>query len=324
MHALWRVAASGGEPERLSVGSDFCLWPAVSRKGDRVAYVKATWDYNIWRVAAPGAGAALHDAPAKITQSPLIDISPALSPDGSRVAYESTTSGEFSIWTCRIDGSQPVRLAEGLSPQWSPDGRQIAFIKAPGAEGFQATGPRVFCVDAEGGTPRRLTAGDLYEMYPRWSRDGQWIYFFSRSGEEYGVWKVAAGGGQPDLVLPKVGRIIESVDGIFFFYWSGGEIWKVPVAGGEAAPVLKLSGRALWTLSASGIYILDPYAEGGPEVQFFPFEGNRRTEVLRLGGVPEDYFFSMDRVDVSADGLWFLYAYRDRHEADIMLVENFR
>ena len=325
MHALWRVAASGGEPERLSVGSDFCLWPAVSRKGNRVAYVKATWDYNVWRVAAPGAGGVLQAAPAKITQSLLIDNCPALSPDGSRVAYVSSSSGELSIWTCRIDGSQPVRLAQGLWPQWSPDGRQIAFLKGPGAGTLDATGPRVFCVDAEGGTPRRLTDGNFFEMYPSWSRDGQWIYFYSvRGEEEYGVWKIPAAGGQPVLVLPKIGRVLVSVDGAFLFYrGSGGQIWKVPVAGGEPAPVLKIR-VSFWTLSASGIYVLDPDAEGGPAVQFFPFEGNRRPEVLRLGGMPEDYRFTMDRVDVSADGRWFLYAYRDRHDADIMLVENFR
>jgi Tol biopolymer transport system component len=192
VHALWRVAASGGEPERLSVGSDFCLWPAVSRKGDRLAYVKATWDYNIWSVAAPGAGAAVQSAPVKITQSPLIDISPALSPDGTRVAFSSSSSGEFSIWTCGIDGSQPVRLARGLWPQWSPDGRQIAFFQMPGVG--ETFGPRLFCVDAEGGLPRRLTAGDFNEVYPTWSRDGKWIYFYSARGEEYGVWKVPGGG----------------------------------------------------------------------------------------------------------------------------------
>jgi Tol biopolymer transport system component len=324
MHALWRVAASGGEPERLNVGSDFCLWPAVSRRGNRAAYVRATWDYNIWRVAAPGAGGAHPAAPEKITQSPMIDNSPALSPDGSRVAYVSSISGELSIWTCRIDGSQPVRLSQGLWPQWSPDGRRIVFLMAPSASSLDADKPRIFCVDAEGGTPRRLTDGNFLEMYPVWSRDGRWIYFYSERGEEYGVWKVPSGGGGPELVLPKIGRVLLSIDGAFLFYrGSGGQIWKVPVAGGEAAPVLK-TRVSLWTMSASGIYVLDPDAEGGPAVQFFPFEGKRRTEVLRLGGNPEDYRFTMDRVDVSADGKWFVYGYRDRHEGDIMLVENFR
>ncbi len=323
VHALWRVAASGGEPERLSVGSDFCLWPAVSRKGNRAAYVKATWDYNIWRVAAPGVSGARQASPEKITQSPLIDISPALTPDGRRVAFSSTISGDFEIWTCGIDGSRPARLLEGFWPQWSPDGQQIAFESLRGAA-VEAGAPHVFSVNAEGGMPRRLTSGDFPEGDPSWSRDGQWIYFFSIRGEEYGWWKVPARGGPPTLIMPKVRHAIESVNRDFFFYESGGKIWKVPEAGGEAAAVLKVGGRALWTVSVSGIYVLDPYAEGGPEIQFSPFAPERRKDVLRLGGVPEDYFFAFDRIDVSADGRWIVYAYRDRNEADIMLVENFR
>ncbi len=321
VHALWRVAVSGGEPERLSVGSDFCLWPAVSRKGNRAAYVKATLDYNIWRVAAPGAGDDPPGVPEKVTQSPLIEISPSLSDDGGRVAYASSSSGEFSIWTCRIDGSQPVRLSQGLWPQWSPDGRQIAFLKAAGSGGNKT--PRIFCVGADGGTPRRLTEGDSIEMYPRWSRDGRWLYYYSARGEEYGVWRMPAGGGQPILVLPKVQRLIESADGAFYFYSESGQVWKAPAAGGEPVPVMKINSP-IWTLSASGIYILDPYAEGARRSNSSRSReiGGRKwcgsAACRRIISSP------IERLDVSADGRWLVYSYRDRTEADIMLVENFR
>jgi Tol biopolymer transport system component len=321
VHALWRVDASGGEPERLSVGSDFCLWPSVSRRSGRLAYVKATVDYNIWRVAAPGAAAAPPGAPEKVTQSPLLEISPSLSPDGSRVAYASSSSGEFSIWTCRMDGSQPVRLSQGLWPQWSPDGRQVAFLKTPDMD--RGHSPRIFGVDADGGSPRRLTEGDFPETYPVWSRDGRWFYFSSARGEDYGVWRMPAAGGQPVLVLPKVLRMTESADGIRFFYSERGRIWSVAAAGGDPVPVLT-TDSPIWTLSASGIYVLDAYAEGGPALEFFPFAGKGRPETMRLGGVPEDYYFTFERLDVSTDGRWLVYSYRDRHEADIMLVENFR
>ena len=147
-----------------------------------------------------------------------------------------------------------------------------------------------------------------------------------------------AGGGQAVLVLPHVQWMKESADGAHFFYaergrasdvrehessFAGFGLWKVPAAGGEPVPVMKISSP-IWTLSGSGIYILDPHAEGGPAIEFFPFAGNRRPEMVRLGGVPEDYFFTYERLDVSADGRWLVYSYRDRTEADIMLVENFR
>jgi Tol biopolymer transport system component len=321
-HALWRVPASGGKPERLNVGGDFCLWPAVSRKGRRAAYVRATWDYNIWRTAAPGPGGAAAAAPEKITQSPLIDFCPALSPDGSRVAYVSSTSGEHSIWTCRLDGSGQLRLAEGLSPQWSPDGRQIAYFHLSGTGSSRM--PAIYCVDAEGGSPRRLTSGGFVEMNPFWSRDGRWIYFYSARGEEYGVWKAPSGGGTPVMAVPNVRDALESADGAFlFFKASGGEIWKVPVTGGQPVFMVKIGGP-FWTVSASGLYVLEPNAPGGPAIRFYPFEKNGRPEIKKLGGNPEDYFFTGDRIDVSPDGRWLLYGYRDRHDSDIMLVENFR
>ena len=96
------------------------------------------------------------------------------------------------------------------------------------------------------------------------------------------------------------------------------------MAGGEPNPVLKKGRRALWTLSASGIHILDPDAEGGPAIQFFTYAPGRRTGIPRLGGEPDNYIFGLDRLSVSADEHWLLYAYCDRNEGDIMLVENFR
>jgi hypothetical protein len=119
--------------------------------------------------------------------------------------------------------------------------------------------------------------------------------------------------------------VLESVDGNFFFYRRpDGQVWKVPVAGGEPVPVLKKPVRGIWTVSAAGIYVLDQEAEGGPAIQFYPFAPGQRTEVLRLGGEPGGYRFGLDLIDVSADGRWILYSYRDRNEADITLVENFR
>lgn len=109
--------------------------------------------------------------------------------------------------------------------------------------------------------------------------------------------------------------------------------WKVPVAGGEAALVLKTGKRAGWTLSAAGIYVLDPDANGGPAIEFVPFAAKRR-EVVRLPGKPDSYYepwlpplvgsLSPIPLAVSPDGRWILYEHIDRAEADIMLVEYFR
>jgi len=360
VQALWRVAAPGGAPERLTVGSSDAFWPSVSRKGNRLAYSYGIKDANVWRVAAPGAGGtdAAAAAPMRITQSPAWDMQPAFSPDGRRIAWVSAHSGISEIWVCNSDGSQPNQLthldAPGAHrPHWSPDGRQIAF--AGSSRGLW----HVYMIGAEGGAPRQLTTGDCVEVLYSWSRDGKWVYFTSSrregfaawkvptsggspvlvarkggdavesldgkfvyyNGPEDGIWKVPASGGSPVLVARNGGDAVESLDGKFVYYWGPDwSIWKVPVAGGEAALVLKTGRRAVWALSATGIYVLDPDANGGPAIEFVPFAG-RRKQVVRLPGKPDGY---EPWLAISPDGRWILYHHIDRDEADIMLVEDFR
>jgi Tol biopolymer transport system component/predicted Ser/Thr protein kinase len=323
VQALWRVAVSGGEPERLTVGSENAYWPSVSRKGDRLAYGQSIFDYNIWRVGAPGTRDPA-GGPTRLTQSPLLDMNPAFSPDGRKVVWASSTGGNFEIWTCGSDGSQATRLTDlrldSLWPQWSPNGRQIAFHSSTG-------GPaHVYVIGAEGGAPRRLTTSEFPESGASWSRDGKWVYFVSDRGEGRAVWRVPAVGGSPVLVVRKGWRpVFESFDGKVVYYGGfDGRVWKVPVAGGEPTPALNRGKRALWNISTTGFYVLDPDAKGGPAIEFFPFAPGGRTQTLTLPGEPDTYFWGAGTLAVSADGRWVLYEHRERNEADIMLVENFR
>jgi Tol biopolymer transport system component len=187
--------------------------------------------------------------------------------------------------------------------------------------------PRIHVVSSEGGAVRRLTTGDFIEWRPSWARDGKWVYFVSDRGEGPKIWKVPAGGGSPVLVARGVWPVFESFDGKFVFYVGGpGQIWKTPAAGGEATLALKIGRRAapLWTVSASGFYVLDPDAGGGPAIEFYPFGSSQSTHTTRLGGEPESYLWGVDGLSVSPDGRWIVYDHRDRYEGEIILVENFR
>ena len=160
-------------------------------KGTDWCMCSPTANINIWRrrlYSLVSAGPS-----DRFIYSTRMESGPQFSPDGSKIAFESTRSGAYEVWMCRSDGSGVVQLTRFNSatgtPRWSPDGQQIAFdSRAPG-------NADIFVVDSEGGSPRRLTSEPSSEVVPSWSRDGRWIYFASDRTGSREVWKMPSTGG---------------------------------------------------------------------------------------------------------------------------------
>ena len=67
----------------------------------------------------------------RLTTSTAVDESPALSPDGSKVAFVSYRDGDAEIYVMTISDKSVVNItdnpAKDLDPVWSPDGESLAF-----------------------------------------------------------------------------------------------------------------------------------------------------------------------------------------------------
>ena len=109
------------------------------------------------------------------------NFAPALSPDGSRVAYVTFVNvGISAIETADLDGRNAERLTPGgrydTNPTWSPDGSRIAFTAGRG------DGAKLAVMDADGSNLRLVAPSVTLEKHPRgmpavWSHDGRWIAF---------------------------------------------------------------------------------------------------------------------------------------------------
>ncbi|MFP5320101.1 MAG: LpqB family beta-propeller domain-containing protein [Acidimicrobiia bacterium] len=120
------------------------------------------------------------------------DGSPAWSPDGTRIAFESLLDGRRSIWVMQTDGQGLRRLTDGTgtdsAPSWSPDGRRIAFMSDRDGNS------EIYVMNADGTSPRRLTDLPGQDGFPSWSRDGARIAFISDRGGLFQLWTMAADG----------------------------------------------------------------------------------------------------------------------------------
>ena len=316
---LWKVSLRGGEPERLQFGQGG-VQPVI--RGNRLAYVRQLANLNIWRRKLNSLLSA--DPPEKLISSTRFESGPQFSPDGSRIAFESTRSGAYEVWMCRSDGSGLVQLTHFNSltgtPRWSPDGKQIAF------DSRAAGNADIYVIDSEGGPPHRLTSEPSGEVSPSWSRDGRWVYFASERTGDWQVWKQSSTGGPAAQVTRHGGfAAFESPDGRFLYYAKGLAVpglWRVPTNGGEEIEVirsLEAGYYGYWAVVESGIYYLDATAK--PGIAFFNTTTHRTARVFDLENLPAR---QAPGLTVSPDKGTILYTQVDALSSDVILVEHFR
>jgi Tol biopolymer transport system component/DNA-binding winged helix-turn-helix (wHTH) protein len=326
---LWRVAATGGQPERLSVGANATDGLALDREGRRLAYVVRSNHAHISALDLLNPG----EPPVRIAESTRSEISPSYSSDGTRIAFASNRSGDaFDIWVAEANGANQTRLTTSSrggngSPRWSPDDQWIAY------DSWVVDGLLdVYVIRASGGAPRRLTLDRSNEAGPTWSRDGRWLYFESDRTGTAQIFKMPSAGGTA-VQITKGGGFpfpgAESADGRFLYYSQRAPqngVWRVPIDGGLEEPVIPAYPAGpyyrLWALVEDGIYYLNTENETRPTVNFFRFATHRAERRLELPMSPCG-FLGPD-LAVSPNGRTLMTCFEAPPSSEIFMVENFR
>jgi Tol biopolymer transport system component/DNA-binding winged helix-turn-helix (wHTH) protein len=333
---LWRMdAVSGGPPSRLPfIGLDGNAPVVAQGPGGarRLVYARSFADTNVWRIDIARPGAPADAPPVTAIASTRSDMTPSLTPDGSRVVFLSDRSGDTEFWVADPDGSNAFQLTSLAIlpgyPTWSPDRTLIAFHGDPNGR------PDVMVVPARGGQPRTITK-DIPRgaAYPRFSRDGRWIYFASEvAGAESRIWKMPAAGGAPVLVTNQAGSIgIESYDGEMFYVdtTSGpGTLWRLPQGGGPAMKVIEGVVLGNFDVVEGGVYYIDRVSgepgsftdrpDGETRLRYFDFATSQSVTVAtNLGAIGLG-------LSATRDGRTVFFSRVDSSADELILVDNFR
>jgi len=108
-------------------------------------------------------------------------------------------------------------------PQWSPDGRSIAY--SVGVQGLR----QIFTKTMGAPEATQLTKSGESAQWPFWSPDGAIIYYTTHSG----LWAIGASGGTPELVLEGVTSAAVHPDGKTFTYVRENKLWLGPLRQGQ-------------------------------------------------------------------------------------------
>jgi Tol biopolymer transport system component len=147
--------------------------------------------------------------------SSRLDHVPQYSPDGKRIAFASTRSGSDEIWLCEADGSNAVKLTSFGGPYVADPAWSPDGRRIAFHAGPGGTS-EIYIVSADGGKPERLRG---VQGSPSWSRDGKWIYFGSDLSGKVQLWKIPSGGGTAVQITKQGGSGgVESPDGKFVYY----------------------------------------------------------------------------------------------------------
>jgi dipeptidyl aminopeptidase/acylaminoacyl peptidase len=283
--AIWSVPADGShDPLTLTTPMQSSNSPRWSPDGKSIAFLSARpapgddgARTQVWLLPLTGG------EPRRVTSLPNGVTSFQWSPDGTRLVvvsrsgpsdsakspsdarhyrhanYKFNDTGWFDdkrahLWVVDLASGRPTQITSGddwndADPQWSPDGRRIAFVSDRTGRAFDdSRNTDVWVIDAAGGPLTKISDHTTADNSPRWAPDGRTIAFLSAvpAKSHPRIWLASSSGGTASTVaadgidlIPTQLRWAEGGRALYFEAGVKGttRLYRVDLAARRAAPV---------------------------------------------------------------------------------------
>ena len=244
---------------------------------------------------------------------------PQFSPDGRRIAFQSARGGANDIWVAQADGTDFVQITRDLGVEAPTWSPDGKWIAFSG--GKQES--HVWIVESGGGPSRQLTQGHGEPKVPSWSRDGKQIYFTSNRSKRAEIWRMPSEGGAAEQITRNGGYLgFESADGTTLYYTKSDQ-------GNEGIFSLPLSGGQEKQVIAEEI-VRRSFTVVPEGIYYIAPRDEKTCEIrfYQFANGRKQVIAEIDRpvafgLSVSPNRRTFLYS-RPVTGSDLMMIENFR
>lgn len=213
---IYVMPAQGGQPKQLTTDASVDLHPSFSPDGTKLVYCSlgsssGQWEMVVIDVANPSTRRVIGNG-----------LFPNWNPSTDTILFQRARQRGtkwFSVWTMDLnkmgEPMPPTEIAVSanaavITPEWSPDGRQVVFCTVIDPEADLGSGPTQadLWVTASDGTGRvKLTSGRYANLQPSWSSDGTIFFVSDRAANGIeNIWAVRPGVRALDMVQPAGSR----------------------------------------------------------------------------------------------------------------------
>jgi Tol biopolymer transport system component/DNA-binding winged helix-turn-helix (wHTH) protein len=262
-----------------------------------------------------------HSPPTKLIFSTRRQLLPQYSPDGKYIAFSSNRGGNDEIWMSDSDGRNLVRLSN-VRPA-----RAVAVNWSPDSRRIAFDSRKdghseVYLLDVAERTSRKLNLGTMDACSPSWSHDGKWIYFTNGYNETANqLFRVSSGGGRAEAITSTPGYRPTES-------FDGKGVYFVATPTILEFSTTRPSGTEYRVEGLPPLASYESWTVTHSGIYFFPAGAPNRlsyfdfaTKKVRPLLTTKGTFFG---ISVSPDDHYLLYTRMDDIHGDVMLVDNFR